>query len=167
MKYLNLSAEVVGEHRYHLMRVWDHHLPALSIGMLNPSTADGRTDDPTIRKCVGFAKRFGCGSIDVWNAYSYRTSSPKALRAAGYPNGPVADSWIIWLLGNPPRVPIGRLVFAWGGKIQPERARQIEHIAAEVCNVPPEALKLNADGTPAHPLYLPYTSGPVPYHGQS
>ena len=50
-----------GQYRYHLWRRWDELLPTMVWVMLNPSTADATEDDPTIRRCIGFAKREGCG----------------------------------------------------------------------------------------------------------
>jgi hypothetical protein len=66
-------------HRYSLSRVWDKSLPAFIVIGLNPSTADETLDDPTIRRCVNFAKREGCGSLIMVNLFSYRSASPKAL----------------------------------------------------------------------------------------
>jgi hypothetical protein len=48
---------------------------------LNPSTADETTDDPTVRRCVGFAKRWGYDRMVMLNAFAYRATDPKALYA--------------------------------------------------------------------------------------
>jgi hypothetical protein len=69
-----------GTYRYRLTRLWDETLPMLGWIMLNPSTADASVDDPTIRKCIGFAKRGGFGSIVVTNLFAFRATDPKELK---------------------------------------------------------------------------------------
>lgn len=68
-----------GRYRYRLWRTWAPELPRMAWIMLNPSTADAEVDDPTIRRCVGFAKREGCGGIEVVNLYAYRSTDPSVL----------------------------------------------------------------------------------------
>lgn len=67
-----------GRYRYWLFRKWAH-APILCFVMLNPSTADALKDDPTVRKCVGFAKLNGYGGIGIANLFSWRTKDPKEL----------------------------------------------------------------------------------------
>lgn len=66
-------------HRFKLGRVWDTNLPVLLWVMLNPSTADASIDDPTIRRCINYAKDWDFGGIEVVNLFSLRTPSPKVL----------------------------------------------------------------------------------------
>jgi len=70
-----------GVYRYALWRVWDKSLPRLVTCMLNPSTADARKDDPTIRRLVSFAKRDGYGGLIVVNLYAYRATDPNTVFA--------------------------------------------------------------------------------------
>src|SRR5688500_18287560 len=84
IKKATLSA--CGRYRYHLERRWATHV--LPIVMLNPSTADAEIDDPTIRRCMGFAKRDGYGGIAVCNLYALRSPSPDDLWRADDPYGP-------------------------------------------------------------------------------
>lgn len=70
-----------GRYRYALGREWDQRLKSAVWIMLNPSTADAEVDDPTVRRCIGFAKGWGCGSIAVYNLFALRTSDPSVLRA--------------------------------------------------------------------------------------
>lgn len=67
-------------YRYTLYRVWDKNKPVVIWVMLNPSTADGTTDDQTIRRCMDFARRWGGGGIHVINCYALRSTDPKALK---------------------------------------------------------------------------------------
>ena len=76
-----------GLYRYSLTRVWDDVLPMCIFVMLNPSTADADIDDPTIRRCINFAKREGCGSLMVVNLFAYRATSPADMKAAVDPIG--------------------------------------------------------------------------------
>lgn len=79
--YLFAGAEIseCKRYRYRLWRCWDNDKPTCLFVMLNPSTADGENDDPTIRRCVSFAKREGCGMLMVVNLFAYRTAYPKEL----------------------------------------------------------------------------------------
>ena len=81
-----------GAYRYSLTRKWSD-APLLSFVMLNPSTADAKEDDPTIRRCIGFARREGAGGLIVANLYALRSSSPEALWAARDPIGPQNRRW--------------------------------------------------------------------------
>lgn len=93
------SAEIspCGQYRYKLMRSilqvvgWDK--PALFI-MLNPSTADADIDDPTVRRCIGFAKREMCSSLTVVNLYALRATDPRQLMKHQNPVGPLNDQWL-------------------------------------------------------------------------
>jgi hypothetical protein len=62
--------------------------------MLNPSTADGKEDDPTIRRCIGFAKSWGNGSLEVVNLFGFRATDPKELLEVKDPIGPENNIWI-------------------------------------------------------------------------
>jgi hypothetical protein len=65
-----------GLYRYRLTRTWDAVRWSAAFVMLNPSTADAVDDDPTIKRCVGFAKRWGCGGIVVANLFAFRSADP-------------------------------------------------------------------------------------------
>ena len=66
-------------HRYTLRRNWIGDEGVVNFIMLNPSTADDNFDDPTIRRCVGFAKRWGYSGISVTNLFAYRATDPNDL----------------------------------------------------------------------------------------
>lgn len=142
-----------GLFRYALERTWDMALPPLIFFMLNPSTADGEVDDNTILACIAIAKLKGYGSIIVVNLFAYRTSKPKELAAAGWPDGPLNVETITTLLQGA-RKAGGRVVCAWGahGRGRDEPAMWLRHIRA--MGITPYALGFTSDGIPRHPLYL-------------
>lgn len=76
-----------GLYRYELSRTWYNNLPTIAFILLNPSTADAEHDDSTVRRCVGYAQRWGYGKISMYNLYAYRTRHPAELKEQGSPNG--------------------------------------------------------------------------------
>ena len=80
-----------GQYRYRLGRLWDEDLPVCLWIMLNPSKADANVDDNTIRRCVGYSKGWGYGSIQVGNLFAWRTTYPKELYQADDPVGSEND----------------------------------------------------------------------------
>lgn len=152
-----------GRYRYALARTWDQSRDALVFVMLNPSTADALVDDPTIRRCRGFAKREGAGGIIVLNLFGYRATDPRDLtRPNVEPVGPQngqALTELLTILAHPGRP--GRIVCGWG--VPPNRdlaeltALRAEwlHRRATYLGVQLYALGVTRDGHPRHPLYLP------------
>jgi hypothetical protein len=146
-----------GKFRYRLWRRWDKGAASMAFVMLNPSTADADQDDPTIRKCIGFAERQACGGIDVVNLYAYRATKPADLKRAGYPRGPENDRFIAAAARES-----GRVVCAWGVNAR-SLSRPAEVLALlRGCGVRPLVLATSADGVPLHPLMLPYSMRPTP-----
>jgi hypothetical protein len=132
-------------HRYLLARSWQENLPVMTWIMLNPSTADAFTDDPTIRRCVSFARREGCGGIQVVNLFALRATDPRELRSHADPVGACNDQTI-------EAHTCGRVVVAWGahGKFA-GRAMAVSR-ALLVTGVTPLCLGVTKDGHPKHPL---------------
>ncbi|MEG3153019.1 DUF1643 domain-containing protein [Sphingomonas sp. ZT3P38] len=132
--------------------------------MLNPSTADGTADDPTIRRCVSFAKSWGYDRMEVVNLFAWRATEPRDLLAMtgdGDPIGPENKSAIQRTVSD-----AGLVVCAWGahgGHID-----QDETVMGwiEDADGAPHALRLTKDGYPSHPLYLPAILTAVPYAGR-
>jgi hypothetical protein len=137
-----------GKFRFALSRVWDTTLPKLGFVMLNPSTADADTDDATIRKCIGFAKRLGYGGFIVTNLYAFRATLPSDLKASGYAEGEGNDIWIRMMVKT-----VDTVICAWGVNARGHtRAQHVLNLIPE-----PKALRLTYDGIPWHPLMLPYS----------
>jgi hypothetical protein len=148
-----------GTYRYTLDRVWDRRRRAAVFLMLNPSTADASENDPTIRRCIGFAKRNGYGGITVVNLFALRATKPAALALHPDPVGPDNDMWIQSVLFKQPAA----VIAAWGayppaaGRGMADRAT--ERVAAvlrlvAIYGVPLKCLGTTKDGQPRHPLYL-------------
>lgn len=153
VEYLRKSASIsnCGTFRYFLMRRWDLRLKNLVFVMLNPSTADAEEDDATIRKCVGFAQRFGYGGIIVLNLFAYRVTDPKDLKKAGFPVGPENDMW----LKHAAEVGCD-IVCAWGVNAnRTARPAQVVKMLREA-GAQLKCLDVTGDGWPSHPLMLSY-----------
>ena len=115
--------------------------------MLNPSTADASRDDPTIRRCVGFARRWRFGGVVVVNLFALRATEPRALREALRPIGRANDRHIRRAAARAAVV-----VIAWGAHgVFGERARAVERMLSrrEL-----RCLGRTRSGEPRHPLYL-------------
>ena len=119
--------------------------------MLNPSTGDDRHDDPTIRRCIGFATSWGFGRVAVGNLFAFRTRSPSVLRHAALPVGRSNDRWLQRLACDSSRV-----IAAWGnhGSLM-ARDRQVCALLG-----PLHMLSLTQQGQPRHPLYVPASARP-------
>lgn len=136
-------------YRYVLTRTWDISLPVAKWIMLNPSTADAMKDDPTIRRCAGFARREGCGGIAVVNLFALRATDPAALRQADDPAGPANDPFIAIHAG-----PGDLVIAAWGagGTLNGRAAEVGQRLTA--AGVRLKCLGVTAAGQPRHPLYV-------------
>lgn len=141
-----------GLYRYSLFRGWDDDLPAVAFVMLNPSTADGLKDDPTIRRCIGFARAWGFGRLEVFNLFALRATSPKDMKASKHPVGPSNDDVLAGLLDRK----FGKIVAAWGA-----HGSHLGRSTAVRKMIPGMwALRLTGDGEPGHPLYVPSDAKP-------
>ena len=69
-------------YRYELWRIWDEALPVCMFIGLNPSTADETVDDPTIRRCINFAKEWGYGQLVMTNLFAFRATKPAEMMRA-------------------------------------------------------------------------------------
>lgn len=83
-----------GRYRWWLRRRWRDGAPTLLFLGLNPSSADGTRDDPTLRRLIGFADGWGYGAVEVMNLFSWISADPAALRQAAEPVGQRTDAWI-------------------------------------------------------------------------
>lgn len=163
MKNLNIKGTALisdcKKYRYILSRVWDSSLPSVTFLMLNPSTADETNDDPTIRRCIAYAKRWGFGHLDVVNLFAYRATNPKDLLICEDPIGDMNK----YSLFTAAKTGI-YTVCAWGN------SPIISKLMKKFPNYKPlqdlenlKYLELSKDGTPKHPLYLKKNLEPLDF----
>lgn len=153
------GATIDGRWRYRLWRRWDTGRPGSTFVLLNPSTANARTDDPTVRRVIGLARGWGFGSLELVNLFALRATSPDDLVGAADPVGPSNDQYLARAVRN------GTVVLAWGnhGRYL-GRDRQVLGMlegARLFC------LGLTKQGCPRHPLYAPRGPALVPFSPKS
>lgn len=140
-----------GHYRYHLWRIWEPTLPVCVWVMLNPSTADEHTDDPTIRKCIAIARHNGFGGISVRNVFAYRATDKTDLLKVNDPVG--ADNSGHLLAARSVSI-LTRLVLGWGKPFGGSKlARHFKNAEMILKPLSPYCIKQNKDGSPIHPLY--------------
>jgi len=139
--------DITGLYRYLLWREWDAASLKVGFVMLNPSRADGTIDDPTIRRCIGFARSWGYGGLEVANLFAYRTAKPSELRRAIDPVGLENDAYLRSLVQR-----VDRVILAWGnwGSWQ-GRDRAVLNLFGSTQLY---SLAITKTGQPKHPLYL-------------
>lgn len=172
------------DYRYRLWRCWNPELPRACFVLLNPSTADEIENDPTIerqqRRVMQWSKAKGgfdsslfpgdlwyvappelrrFGSIEIVNAFAYRSTDPGSLYIVDDPVGADNDTAILnattYAHGSG-----GIIVCGWGSHAEfGERDFELRKFFRRH-NLPVSAFKINAGGTPSHPLYLPYSMRP-------
>lgn len=142
-----------GNYRYELRRQWDADLPPMLFIMLNPSTADADTDDPTIRRCISRARAENCGSLIVVNLFALRSPDPKSLKLHSSPVGTENDRHI-GMAVDECQYGRGRAVIAWGamGGYMGRGAQVIKTMGYTGINL--FCLGVTKAGHPRHPLYV-------------
>lgn len=151
-------------HRYLWEYVWDDTLPPLSMGALNPSTADENGDDPTVARMVTRARAWGLGSLLMWNAAAFRSKDPAGIYDNENAIGLENDLWIDRIVREVVERR-GTLLYGWGAhlaKALPGRAAEVDRIVRRAGGNP-LALRLTKGGHPEHPLYLAYALEPFPF----
>jgi hypothetical protein len=158
-----------GVYRYRLTRSWiSEAVPGrhgyVTFILLNPSTADGEVDDPTVRRCINFAKRLGMDGLMIANLFALRASNPRALLTAKDPIGPENDANILGacLLAR-------QIIAGWGvqegdlGHLMAKRIAEVRSKLAAAGDHPMDlyALGETRSGAPRHPLYVPAGAEPL------
>jgi hypothetical protein len=140
-------------YRYVLWREWKatNMEYAMFIG-LNPSTADEIRDDPTIRRCAGYARRWGYGALCMTNLFAYRATKPALLKAHARPIGADNDIWLAQLAES-----AALIVAAWG--IHGAHLHR-DQAVMRLLKGKLTCLRKTKDGHPWHPLYLKRTARP-------
>ncbi len=138
-------------YRYWLERSWGEGKTVLFIG-LNPSTADATRDDPTIRRCVGFARDWGYHRLVMANLFAFRSKDPRKLIEESDPIGPLNQHYLTLAIQQSDLV-----VAAWGAKgtfLDQDKA------VLEMIEMP-HCLGTTSAGMPRHPLYMPSKCRPT------
>jgi hypothetical protein len=154
-KYIDAGASFDEKriYRYALWRRWSTQGDLLLWVMLNPSTADEHVLDPTLRKVEGFSRRRGFGGFHIANVYAYRTPFPAVMFRGARQSaldivGPDNDAQIIAAARVSASVVVG-----WGKNAKRDRVQQVAEVLRPF---KPMCLGRNNDGSPVHPLYIPY-----------
>lgn len=154
-----------GRYRYELARELGEGVLADRAGtclfvMLNPSTADASEDDPTIRRCIGFAERWGFERLTVGNLFALRSTDPKELLGADDPVGPDNDQHLGELMAE-----ADLIIAAWGASTRQVTAhREAQFIkACRLFGFSLSCLGLTKERLPRHPLYLKGDAERLPF----
>lgn len=141
-------------YRYTLWRQWLGGTGYVMFIGLNPSTADEVQDDPTVRRCINYAKAWGYGSLCMTNIFAWRATDPRDMKAQDDPVGPENDMHLRECANHASIV-----IAAWGTHgAHMNRGAQVRAMLPEL-----KCLRLTKHGYPAHPLYLPKTLTPQPW----
>ncbi|GLP95136.1 DUF1643 domain-containing protein [Paraferrimonas sedimenticola] len=131
-------------YRFALWRIWEPQKPLVMFIGLNPSTANESQDDPTLIRCINYAKAWGYGGVCTANLFAYRATDPKAMLAASDPVGVGNDAWLQKLAAQAQMI-----VAAWGNHgAHLNRSQTVRALLPQL-----HCLSLNRSGEPAHPLY--------------
>lgn len=137
-----------GLYRYKLWRAASRHGSGTCLFvLLNPSTADSENDDPTLRRCIGFASAWGFARVELANLFAFRATEPDAMIAATDPVGPENDRHVLDAARSAHRV-----VAAWGS--HGTHLGRGDAMRALLAPFAPVMFGLTKNGQPRHPLYL-------------
>ncbi|MFT5586249.1 MAG: hypothetical protein ACI9VR_003846 [Cognaticolwellia sp.] len=141
-----------GLYRTHLRRIWDPAGTRVCFIGLNPSTADGTQDDPTLRRCIVFAKQWGHGSLVLLNLFARRTPSPAELWRMAAAGQDIEGQQMQALIQEAAQAQ--QVVACWGAaKAARPRGRELV-LNLESAGVEVHAIQRTKGGDPSHPLYL-------------
>lgn len=145
-------------YRFSWKLTWDDALPPCQFIGLNPSTADETGPDPTVRRCIAFAKALGCGHLVMMNLFSFRATDPQVMKAEPDPVGPLYDDMLVAYSKLTVRHG-GIVIAAWG--THGEHMGRGDRVRELLRDIPLHYLQLTKDGYPGHPLYLKGDLKPV------
>lgn len=161
-----LSKEKTPRYRYELTREWalakNRKPKTVTFIMLNPSTADDKEDDPTIKRCVAFARDNGANRLIVANLFAYRTSSVSELKEMRTHDDIVGPEYWDRLAATVRKSQT--IILGWGkdGGILEQDKAVLEFLKLEVKGTF-YCLTINKDGSPKHPLYIRGSAPLIPF----
>lgn len=142
------------EYRYTLYREWSPGDKVVQFICLNPSTADEVKNDPTVTRCINYAKSWGYTGMCMTNIFAFRATDPGVMKAQPEPVGEENDHYLS-LIARQSEI----VVAAWGthGAYR-NRGQQVKQLIQDL-----HCLRITKDGHPSHPLYLPKNLVPIGY----
>jgi len=143
-----------GRHRYDWYYRWADGPCVMFIG-LNPSRANGHLTDATVKRCIAYAKRWGFGAVRIVNLFSWIDTNTAAMKLAAEPVGPRNDRHI------KARAADADLIVAVWGTHGSHLGRDL--VVKRILKGRLQALAINKDGSPSHPLFLPNDLRLIPY----
>ena len=152
-KKANISKDKI--YRYTLSRTWDSTKPTVLFIGFNPSIADENIDDPTITRCINFAKDWGYGTLLMANLFAFRSTYPKEIYLIDDPIGKDNDHYILECVKQSDLI-----IACWGNNgTYMDREKIIKELVPNLY-----CLQKNKNGTPHHPLRLPRDINPIPFN---
>ncbi|MEC0179955.1 DUF1643 domain-containing protein [Paenibacillus peoriae] len=139
------------QYRYLLRREWDEDKASALWIMLNPSTADHQDDDPTIKACIRFTKKWGYGSFEVVNLFAYRATNPSDLKKLEKEIAIGAEN-LNYIGEALKRADL--VVAAWRSNGKTHKRNQDKELISLLGNYKLKCLAILANGDPRHPLYI-------------
>jgi hypothetical protein len=145
-------------YRYRQVRVWDSHKPRLGVVGHSWSTTTQWRSDHTVRRCIGFARAWGYGGVDIGNLFGLQAADPRKLASVVDPIGPDNAAHLTAICADNDLI-----LLAWGAHADPNRARTVaqmlwhlgEHRGGSLA-----VLGWTERGQPRHPLYVPKDTTP-------
>lgn len=142
-------------YRYKLSRTWDSTKPTILFIGLNPSIANENVDDPTITRCINFAKDWGYGTLLMANLFAFRSTYPKDIYLIDDPIGKDNDHYLLECVTQSDLI-----VACWGNNgTYMNREKVITELIPNLY-----CLQKNKNGTPHHPLRPPRNIHPLPFN---
>lgn len=144
-----------GLYRYTLAKMWGQR-PFVNYICCNPSIADAKQNDPTVKRLIVRSMRLGYGGMYVTNLFAYRSTDITKLRTVDDPIGPENDKHILQTASR-----CGRVIAAWGNEGSfLDRSAAVRKLLRRA-GIELYVLRLTGRGEPWHPLYLPYSCKPI------
>lgn len=152
------EAYLQGKYRYWLTRVWDEELPRIMWVMLNPSIADSSQDDRTVKRCMGFAKGLGYGSIEIVNLFAYIATNPEEIKYIIKHNKGIEVNGEVSVIGleNDKYITSAAersdlIILGWGNNAS--GYRRPKDVIQLLSDKELKCLEINKSGEPKHPLF--------------
>lgn len=129
--------------------------------ILNPSTADYFVNDPTVSRCISYAKSWGFGALIVTNIFAFRSTNPRALKTIDDPVGPLNNDYILQGALQSKQV-----ICAWGDHGNLGNRSTIVREMLDKHRIKLYYLRLTNKKQPGHPLYLSKDIKPTEWKGK-